>query len=96
MICEPSQFEHVLKELFLDNVISWERIASMYVFAGLMINHYGNENDISNELNAFVEKYLNAWICNEGGWDSFANRYRRHSKWLCVFHVVMLVVNALK
>ncbi|XP_014672178.1 PREDICTED: induced myeloid leukemia cell differentiation protein Mcl-1 homolog [Priapulus caudatus] len=69
----------VAREVFKDGTINWGRVAALYAFAGKMARYCkanGIETDtLVDSLAAYTSTDLKDWICENGGWNGFVEKF---------------------
>ena len=64
----------IFNELFADNAYNWGRIVTIIAFASYIAQYY-NKDDIAMFITDYINKHMDDWICNNGGWDGFVNYF---------------------
>ncbi|XP_053570615.1 apoptosis regulator Bcl-2 [Bombina bombina] len=74
------RFAAVVEELFQDGV-NWGRIVAFFEFGGVMCVESVNRemsplvDSIANWMTEYLNRHLQNWILDQGGWDAFVELY---------------------
>ena len=61
-------------ELFADNAFNWGRLVTIIAFARYIAQCY-SKDDVAIFITVYINKHMDDWISNNGGWDAFVNYF---------------------
>ena len=69
----------ICNKLFVDKAYIWGRIVTIIAFARYIAQYY-SKDDVGIFITDYINKHMDDWINNNGGWDAFVN-YFATSTW---------------
>ena len=64
----------IFNELFADNAYNWGRIVTIIAFVRYIAQYYSKDN-VAIFIKDYINKLIDDWINNNGGWDAFVNYF---------------------